>query len=137
MSMVNWNNGALRVLALVALLASTAAEAGPDCGTLFDTAYPDSPTQALGRCQTCHQSSNGGSNFNVYGQELLNNGANGAGFSCAGVDFVAVLRAVEGFDSDLEGSSNRVEIDAGTQPGWCVATSGNACSNSPIWRSRS
>ncbi len=130
MSIVRRMSGATVALTLVALLASTAAVAGPGCGTLFDTAYPDSATQTLGGCQTCHQSSGGGNNFNVYGQDLLDNGANGAGFSCGAVDFVAVLSAVEGFDSDSEGNSNRVEIDAGTQPGWCVATSGSNCVNS-------
>ena len=130
MSIVSRITGITATLALVALLASTPAEAGPDCGTIFDTTYPDSQTQALGSCRTCHQSSNGGGNINVYGQDILNNGANGAGFSCGGVDFVAVLRAVEALDSDAEGNSNGVEIDASAQPGWCVTMSGSDCTNS-------
>ncbi len=131
MSIVSRLTGTLAALALAALFGPTTAEAGPDCGAIFDTTYPDSSTHTSGGCQTCHQSANGGGTFNVYGQDLLDNGANGAGFSCAAVDFVAVMRAVEGLDSDLEGNSNRVEIDAGTQPGWCVAAPGSDCSNSP------
>ncbi len=130
MSTVSWNTGAVAALVLVTLLASTRAEAGPDCGAIFDSTYPDSRTHALASCQTCHQSSGGGRNFNVYGQDLLARGASGAGFSCTGVDFAAALRAVEELDSDSEGSTNRVEIDADTQPGWCVATDGSACVNS-------
>ena len=120
---------AFMALSVAALFGSTTAEAGPDCAAVFDATYPNSQTQALANCQTCHQSSGGGGNYNVYGLDLRDNGALGAGFSCSVGDFVAALRAVESFDSDGEGSMNLVEIEANAQPGWCVATSGSGCNN--------
>jgi mono/diheme cytochrome c family protein len=111
------------------LLGAHSAWAWPGCGDIFATTYPTSRTGDLGGCQTCHQTSGGGGTFNVYGEDLRTNGASGADFSCTNVDLPATLLAVEGFDSDGEGNSNLVEIDADTQPGWCVAGS-TGCSNS-------
>jgi len=118
------------LLPLAALLGSTEALAWPGCTDIFTATYPDSQTEDLGGCQTCHQSAGGGGNFNPYGQALLDNGASGANGSCNNVDIAAALVAVEGLDSDLEGNSNLVEIEASTQPGWCVATQGGSCNNS-------
>lgn len=117
-------------LGLAALIGSPAANAWPSCGTIFNDNYPNSQTGTLSGCKNCHQSSGGGSNFNVYGQDLLSNGANGAGASCTSVDFVGALTAVEGLDSDSEGNTNLVEIDASAQPGWCSTASSATCSNS-------
>jgi mono/diheme cytochrome c family protein len=111
------------VLALFFLSGVSDALAGTGCANGFSAAYPNSDTDNLGGCQTCHALPGGGNNFNRYGDELLLNGANGGGFNCNSnnVDFAAVLAAVEALDSDGEGNSNKVEIDASAQPGWCVA----------------
>ncbi len=116
------------VSGLVALLAAPGAEAWDTCTAIFADTYPDSETENLAGCQTCHQSAFGGP-FNAYGLELLANGADGAGSSCAAVDFAAALAAVESLDSDGEGNSNIVEINASTQPGWCDETQSSSCTN--------
>lgn len=120
---------AMAVLPLAFLMASASALAGPDCAAIFNSTYPDSRTAELGSCQTCHLSSGGGSTFNPYGDSLRENGAAGVGFSCANGDFGAALVAVEGLDSDGEGNSNLVEIQASTQPGWCDTEQSASCSN--------
>ena len=116
------------VLAM-ALMAASDAEAWPNCTDVFAATYPGSTTENNGGCQTCHQSSGGGGNFNVYGNDMLSNGASGAGPACTGVNFAAVLAAIESLDSDGEGNSNLVEINANTQPGWCD-TQNTGCNNS-------
>jgi PKD repeat protein len=116
------------VVLAAALTASHDANAWPSCTDVFAATYPNSATETNGGCQTCHQSSGGGGNFNVYGRDILSNGGSGAGPTCTGVNFVAVLAAIENLDSDGEGSSNIVEINANTQPGWCVPGTGG-CNN--------
>lgn len=78
---------AILILGIAALFGSHTAQAWPSCGTIFNDNYPDSQTGTLSDCQNCHQSVNGGGNFNVYGQDLLSNGASGAGVSCNAVNF--------------------------------------------------
>jgi len=114
---------------VLVFLAIPQAGAWPGCANIFTATYPASLTVERGGCQTCHQSAAGGSNFNVFGADLRSNGASGAGPSCTGTDVTAALLAIEGLDSDGEGSTNRQEIDAGTQPGWCDTASAG-CSNS-------
>ena len=114
-------------LSLVVCLFSFASHAGSGCETIFNSTYPDSTTHDSGSCQTCHESAAGGSAFNRYGSDLRQNGASGAGFNCTAGNFAAALAAVEGLDSDGEGNSNIVEIDAGTQPGWCDTASSTTC----------
>ena len=116
-------------LALAALFGSSPAQAWPGCATIFNDTYMNSQTGTLSGCQTCHQTPSG-NNFNVYGQDLLSNGANGVGPSCTAVVFTAALVAVEGLDSDGEGNTNIVEIEAETQPGWCDASQSAGCANS-------
>ena len=115
-------------LSLTLCLFSMGAHAGSGCETIFNNTYPDSLTNGNARCLTCHQTS-GGSGFNAYGADLRLNGAEGAGFSCAGTDFAAALVAVQDLDSDNEGNSNIVEINAGTQPGWCDTATSATCEN--------
>ncbi len=117
-------------LSLALCLFSIASHAGTGCDTVFKTTYPDSTTDEGGSCQTCHEAVGGGNNFNLYGSDLLANGASGSGFNCTNTDFAAALVAVEGFDSDGEGNSNIVEINAGTQPGWCDTQLNTSCVNS-------
>ncbi len=122
------------VVLAMALLASQGAHAWPSCGDIFSSTYPNSQTDDAflpdDSCQVCHRSAGGGGNFNGYGEDLLANGASGAGFSCTSVDFTAALRAVENLDSDNTQSLNLniAEIEAGTQPGWCDAQT-PGCSN--------
>jgi len=130
MSEVRRFSTAILFLGLAALLGSPKASAWPSCGTIFDDIYINSQTGTLSGCQNCHQSSAGGGNFNVYGQDMMSNGADGAGPSCTSVDFAAVLSAIEGLDSDGEGNSNLIEIEASAQPGWCDTTQSATCSNS-------
>ncbi|HSM29142.1 MAG TPA: PKD domain-containing protein [Woeseiaceae bacterium] len=118
------------VVLAVALLASHDAYAWPSCTDVFAATYPNSTTEDNGGCQTCHQSSGGGGNFNMYGSDLRSNGASGAGPACTGVNFAAVLAAIESLDSDGEGNSNIVEIEANTQPGWCDDSQSAGCTNS-------
>lgn len=120
---------ALMVLLPITLFVSSNAQAWPSCETIFSSTYNNSETANLAGCQTCHASSGGGGTFNLYGNDLLSNGANGAGFNCDLVNFAAVLVAVQDLDSDLEGNSNIVEIDANTQPGWCDTTLNSGCTN--------
>ena len=117
----------IAVSGLVALLGMQRAEAWGTCTPIFSDTYPNSDTE-LAECQTCHQSAFGGP-FNAYGQDLLANGADGAGSSCMGVDFAAALANVESMDSDGEGNSNLVEINASTQPGWCDEMLSDTCTN--------
>ena len=98
----------------IVLLAFGIATAAPALATSgFDNAfaarYPNSQTQAKARCNTCHGGSSG--NFNAYGRDLRQSNAGSR---------EQRLAAVEGVDSDKEGHSNLVEIDAGAQPGWCA-----------------
>ncbi len=111
------------VLALALALSAGSADAFSDYVAEFQT-YAASlggstATQATG-CQICHLSSGGGNNFNAYGSALVG--------SAAG-DIAARLPDVGSQDSDGVGGSNSVEIAAGAQPGWCVATT-PGCNNS-------
>ena len=111
------------VITLAVMFQSPAARADSSCFATFSTTYANSETLNSGGCQTCHQVPGGGSNFNAYGDALLNNNA------VCNAEFATALRDVELLDSDGEGNSNIFEIDAGAQPGWCVESPGSACSN--------
>ena len=117
------------VLSLAAVFGSPTAEAWPACAAVFSAQYPDSQTASEGGCQTCHQVSGAG-DFNVYGRDLADFGAAGAGPACTSVDVAAALVAVEAIDSDGEGNSNIVEITVNAQPGWCVDSQGSTCASS-------
>jgi len=89
--------------------------------TSFESTYPGSTTGNAG-CVVCHGTNASGARdtgtFNVFGAELASRGG----------DIVTRLAAIEGLDSDGEGHTNRQEIDASAQPGWCVAST-PGCSN--------
>jgi PKD repeat protein len=129
MKIIERTGGVFLALALTAAFFSQPAHAWPGCTAFFSAAYPDSLTEDEGACQTCHQSSNGGGNFNGYGQDLFGNGAAGAGVACTSADIAGAFTAVELFDSDGEGTSNIDEINAHAQPGWCVEAQGSSCTN--------
>ena len=82
----------------------------------FIARYGNTGTQAAS-CKLCHAASNSGSSINRYG----------ADFSAQGGDFAAV----ESFNSDGVGGTNLAEIQGGTQPGWCVATTAG-CNNNGV-----
>jgi hypothetical protein len=106
----------LAVLVSAVLLSVGAADAVGDYETQFTTLYGNTGTEAAG-CKICHAASNNGSSFNAYGSVL---NANGGG-SATG-DITPTLQLVQNLDSDGVGGTNLTEIQAGTQPGWCVAT---------------
>ena len=96
---------------LVAFGIATAAPALATSGyrDAFAARYPSSGTQAKAGCNTCHGGSSG--NLNAYGRDLRQSNAGNR---------AQRLAAIEGDDSDKEGHSNLIEINAGAQPGWCA-----------------
>ena len=115
------------VVLAAALLASPGAFAFNACLQQFTNTYPASQSDdALGAdaCLLCHTAS---FSFNPYGAVLAAGGA-----SCTSAAFADVLASVESLDSDHTGDapvhSNIDEINAGTQPGWCV-TGTTGCNN--------
>lgn len=110
----------LTAAALAAFLAAPAA-AFPGYFTTFQNLYPGSLTgtnvqSGIGTsCQLCHSYPSGGDGWNAYGWDVRVHIGNG-------LNITQALVAAEGTDSDLDpsGSSNLVEIQADTQPGWRV-----------------
>ena len=108
-----------RALARVAsLLVLSLAFAFPSHATstlanAFTARYPASGTRTAAGCNTCHAGSTSVNSLNSYGRDLHATAAATADLR---------LAAIEGVDSDKESHSNLVEINASTQPGWCVAT---------------
>lgn len=127
MSMVLRWAKALAAASLTLVLVSTEALADGACFAEFSnflqTDFPASQTLSRGGCQTCHLAAGGGNNFNRYGDDMLGQGLN---CSLATEPFRQALRSINGADSDGEGSTNAVELEAGTQPGWCNT---NGCTN--------
>ena len=101
-------------IAGVVLVAFGIATAAPALATsgfrdAFAARYPTSQTQVKAGCNTCHGGSSG--NFNAYGRDLRRSNAGSR---------AQRLAAIESVDSDKEGLSNLIEINAGAQPGWCA-----------------
>jgi hypothetical protein len=86
----------LLVVGIVCLFSATAF-AKPAYLAKFKTTYPNA--KALHNCQTCHTA--------TAKTEFARD------FAANNHDFAAI----EGFDSDVDGFTNLVEINAGTQPG--------------------
>jgi hypothetical protein len=78
----------------------------------WESHYADSTSGDAG-CALCHGSST--SNLNAYGRDLCI--AFGGSIPA---DITDALMAIEGLDSDGEGNSNLVEIQANAQPGWTM-----------------
>ena len=116
----------MRVAAIAACvvtgwLGSVGARAENAYLAAFNAQYPDSSSGGA-RCAVCHGvTASGGTDFGSF---------NGYGLALAslGGTIEARLPQVEPADSDGEGHSNRQEIDANAQPGWCVATT-PGCNN--------
>ena len=102
-------------LCAFALLIAGEARAFNSYLTTFKNTYPSSTT-GNASCVTCHGTKADGSSdtgtWNGYGAAVR---------AATGANFAARLAAVESLDSDGEGHTNRQEIDASAQPGWCVA----------------
>jgi len=105
-------------------LRAVAAGAFPGADESFATRYPSATN--LVACGTCHVSfdpvTDGDASLNPYGSDVLAN--------LVGFDFDGAMAAVEGLDSDLDGSANVDEIgtDSGFFPGWTCETYGAALS---------
>ena len=69
----------------------------------FNSAYTSSSLAGPGNCAVCHTSV---PSLNPFGSDFKNHGKN-----------QAALTAIESLDSDGDGSTNKVEINAGTFPG--------------------
>ena len=102
------------VVLAMALLASLDARAFPGCDSFFAATYPNSTTENLGGCQTCHSAAPG---LNYYGTDLRTQARANNVSACSQSGFSIAAAAVEGTDSDGEGSTNLEEINANTQPG--------------------
>lgn len=89
----------LLVFGLVSVLSSSAF-AMPQYVDKIKKSYP--AAKSLQKCVTCHNGS-GYKDRNDFGRD----------FAVNGHDF----KAIEGFDSDVDGFSNLAEINAGTLPG--------------------
>ncbi len=109
---------------MLVLSAGTAHALG-DYLTQFTARYGNTGTEAAS-CKLCHAASNSGSSFNRYGVDL---DARGGGAATG--DITDNLIAVETLNSDGVGGTNLAEIQGGTQPGWCVATTAG-CNNNGV-----
>jgi hypothetical protein len=83
---------------IIFTLFSVSAVAQPPYLIELKDAYPNATD--LHNCQTCH----GKTELNNYGKDYENNNHD--------------LKAIEGFDSDVDGYTNIEEINADTQPGY-------------------
>ena len=115
---------AISFLLALALSAGT-AHALSEYLTQFTARYGNTGTEAAS-CKLCHAASNNASSFNRYGVDL-----DALGGGAATGDITSNLIAVEGLDSDGVGGTNLAEIQGGTQPGWCVATTAG-CNNNGV-----
>jgi hypothetical protein len=97
------------------------AHAFPNFFNNWSNLYPASQTglnveAGVGTsCQLCHSAPSGGNGWNAYGWAMRTHILNG-------LNTTAAILASEGADSDGDpsGSTNLVEIQASTQPGWRV-----------------
>jgi PKD repeat protein len=116
-----WRVATIAACLVAGWLGSVGARAESAYLTAFNSLYSSSTTGSA-RCVVCHGVTSSGStdfgSFNGYGLALA---------SLSGT-IEARLPQVESADSDGEGHSNRQEIDANAQPGWCVATT-PGCNN--------
>jgi PKD repeat protein len=106
-------------LLVLGLAWATHAHATSSLASAFSARYPSSGTRTAAGCNTCHAGQTSVNSLNSYGRDLHAASASSAALR---------LAAIENTDSDREGHGNLVEINASTQPGWCVATTPN-CNN--------
>lgn len=87
------------LIILSTLVMSFHAQARSSYLSSFKKTYPNSKTASAG-CAICHNSDE---SLNSYGQDYETNDSS--------------FKAIEALDSDVDGFSNIVEINAGTRPG--------------------
>ena len=107
-------------LMVLGLAWTTHADATSSIASAFSTRYPSSGTRTAAGCNACHAGQTSVSSLNSYGRDL---------HAASAASAALRLAAIETIDSDKEGHSNLVEINASTQPGWCVATTPNCDNN--------
>jgi hypothetical protein len=107
------------------VLSAGTAHALSEYLTQFTTRYGNTGTEAAS-CKLCHAASNNANSFSSYGRDL---DALGGGATTG--DITDNLIAVETLNSDGVGGTNLAEIQGGTQPGWCVATTAG-CNNNGV-----
>jgi PKD repeat protein len=100
-------------LLVVSLACATPSHATSTLASAFTARYPTSGTRTAAGCNACHAGSTSVNSLNSYGRDLHATAAATADLR---------LAAIEGVDADKEGHGNLAEINASTQPGWCVAT---------------
>jgi PKD repeat protein len=108
-------------LLVLSLACASPSHATSTLANAFTARYPASGTRTAAGCNTCHAGATSGNSLNAYGRDLR-------AATAANADLR--LAAIEGVDSDKEGHGNLVEINASTQPGWCVATTPGCDNNS-------
>ena len=99
-----------------ALMTASAAHARSTYVSPWQSLYPDSLSYDNADCMLCHTTADGKSGLNPYGADM----DSVLPGSPSTTEITDALLAIEGDDSDSDptGSSNLVEIDADTQPGW-------------------
>ena len=105
------------VLFLVMLqLACQSAFARPEILDDWETLYPNA-SSALRNCQLCHEQVTGGNGWNPYGWTIRN--------LLESFTAIEAIEEAETGNSDVDsgGSSNMLEIESGTQPGWTTGSS--------------
>ena len=107
-------------LLFLGLAWATHAHATSSLASAFSARYPSSGTRTAAGCNTCHAGQTSVNSLNSYGRDLR---------AASAASATLRLGSIESIDSDKEGHSNLIEINAGTQPGWCVATTPNCDNN--------
>ena len=99
-----------------ALITAPSAHARSDYVSPWQSLYPASLSYDNADCMLCHTTADGRSGRNPYGADM----DNVLPGSPSDTEITDALLAIEGDDSDSDptGSSNLVEINASTQPGW-------------------
>jgi len=105
-------------VALAMFLFANPLWARPEILDEWHLRYPDAP-DALNNCQLCHENPSGGNGWNSYGWTIRS----------LRILLGSTSEAIEeaessNADNDTGNSSNLLEIQSGTQPGWSVG-SGN------------
>ncbi len=95
-----------------ALITVPSAHAKSTYVSPWQTLYPDSLSYDNADCMLCHTTADGRSGLNPYGADL------DTAMGSLGLSDALISIEGENSDSDPTGSSNIVEIDADTQPGW-------------------
>lgn len=111
------NLGAIKIFAtyICLLMIASTAKANTADVDVWLSVYPTSQSYANFNCNICHMNIAQSTNLNAYGNAYRNAGRGIAG------SFVAI----QGADSDADGSSNLVEVTAGSNPGSNASTPGN------------